>query len=200
MNPIVLVVNSTVPAKNLTELVAYVKANPNKGGFGSSGTGSPHHLSGELLRARTGAPFVHVPYRGGGPALNDTLAGQIGLLFASAITVLPHIRSGKLRAIAVTSAQRYEGLPDTPTIAETVPDFDVPSWLAFFGPAKLPAPVAARLSDDLLKSIRDPAVKTKLTESGMVVVAGGPSELAALQRKDFEVKGKIIRDAGIKPE
>jgi tripartite-type tricarboxylate transporter receptor subunit TctC len=143
---------------------------------------------------------VHVPYRGGGPALNDTLAGQIGLLFASAITVLPHIRTGKLRAIAVTSAQRYEGLPDTPTIAETLPDFDVPSWLAFFGPAKLPAAVATRLSDDLLKSIRDPAVKAKLTDSGMVVVGGGPAELAALQRKDFEVKGKIIRDAGIKPE
>src|SRR5437763_9080412 len=110
MNPIVLVVHLSVPAKNLAELVAYVKANPDKGGFGSSGTGSPHHLAGELLRARTGAPFVHVPYRGGGPALTDALGGQIVLLFASVITVLPHIKSGKLRAIALTSTTRYEGL------------------------------------------------------------------------------------------
>lgn len=200
MNPIVLVVNPEVPAKNLNELIAYVKAHPNKGGFGSSGTGSPHHLAGELLRQRTGAPFVHVPYRGGGPALTDTLGGQIGILFASAITVLPHIRNGKLRAIAVTSTARYDGLPEVPTIAETLPGFDVPSWLAFFGPAKMPAPIASRLSEALVKVLRDPEVKAKLNEQGMVTVAGGPAELTALQRKDYELKGKLIRDAGIQSE
>jgi tripartite-type tricarboxylate transporter receptor subunit TctC len=200
MNPIVLVVHPSIPAKTVNELVAYVKANPSRGGFGSSGTGSPHHLAGELLRTRTNAPFVHIPYRGGGPALNDALGGQIGLLFASVITVLPHIRSGKLRAIGITSGTRYEGLPEVPTIAETLPGFDVPSWLAFFGPAKMPHAVAARLSEDLIKSLRDPDVKAKLTDNGMVVVAGGPAELEALQRKDYELKGKLIRDAGIKPE
>jgi tripartite-type tricarboxylate transporter receptor subunit TctC len=201
MNPIVLVVNPTVvPAKNLTELIAFVKAHPDKGGFGSSGTGSPHHLSGELLRTRTGAPFVHVPYRGGGPALNDLLGGQIPMVFASAITVIPHINTGRLRAIGVTSAKRYEGLPNVPTIAETLPGFEVPSWLAFFGPAHMPEPIAKRLSDEILKALRDPQVKSKLSESGLEVVAGGPAELSAVQRKDFELKGKLIREAGIKAE
>lgn len=200
MNPIVLVVNPVVPARNLTELIAYVKAHPDKGGFGSSGTGSPHHLSGELLRTRTGAPFVHIPYRGGGPALNDLLGAQIPMVFASVITVLPHIRNGKLRAIGVTSANRYEMLPEVPTMAETLPGFEVPSWLAFFGPAKMPPPVAKRLSDELVKSLREPDIKAKLTDAGMEVVAGGPDELAALQRKDYELKGRLIQDAGIKPE
>lgn len=200
MNPIVLVVNPSVPANNLTELIAYVKANPNRGGYGSSGTGSPHHLAGELLRSRSDAPFVHVPYRGGGPALNDVLGNQIPMLFASAITVLPHIQAGRLRAIAVTGAVRYEGLPNVPTMAETLPGFEVPSWLAFFGPANMPEPVARRLSDEILKALRDPEVKARLTDSGLIVVAGGPAELTAMQRKDYELKGKLIRDAGIKPE
>jgi tripartite-type tricarboxylate transporter receptor subunit TctC len=177
-----------------------VKANPTKGGYGTSGTGSPHHLSGELLRARTGVPFTHIPYRGGGPALNDVMGGQIPMLFASAITVIPHIQSGKLRAIAMTSSQRYEGLPTVPTMAETLAGFEVPSWLAFFGPANMPPAVSKRLSDEIVNALRDPEVKAKLSAAGLVVVAGGPAELAALQRKDYEFKGKLIRDAGVKAE
>jgi tripartite-type tricarboxylate transporter receptor subunit TctC len=200
LNPIVLVVHPSVPANNLAELIAYVKANPGKGGYGTSGTGSPHHLSGELLRSRTGAAFTHVPYRGGGPALNDVMGNQIPMLFASAITVIPHIQGGRLRAIGVTGATRYEGLPNVPTMAETLPGFEVPSWLAFFGPAHIPEPMAKRLSDEILKALRDPEVKTKLTDSGLVVVAGGPAELAAMQRKDYELKGKLIREAGVKAE
>jgi tripartite-type tricarboxylate transporter receptor subunit TctC len=200
MNPIILVVHPSIPANNLTELIAYVKANPSKGGYGTSGTGSPHHLSGELLRSRSGAAFTHIPYRGGGPALNDVMGAQIPMLFASLITVLPHIQGGRLRAIGVTGSTRYEGLPNVPTLGETLPGFDVPSWLAFFGPANLPAPVAKRLSDELLKALRDPEVKAKLTESGLVVIAGGPAELAALQKKDYELKGKLIREAGVKAE
>lgn len=200
MNPIVLVVHPSVPANNLTELIAFVKANPNRTGYGSSGTGSPHHLAGELLKQRSGANFVHVPYRGGGPALNDLMGNQIPMLFASVITVLPHIKEGRLKAIGVTNATRYEGLPNVPTLAETVAGFDMPSWLAFFGPANMPAPVASRLSSELVKALQDPEVKAKLTAAGMVVVGSGPEELTAIQRRDAIMKGKLIRDVGIKAE
>jgi tripartite-type tricarboxylate transporter receptor subunit TctC len=200
MNPVVLVVHPSVPANNLKELIAYVRANPGKSGYGSSGTGSPHHLAGELLKQRTGVPFVHVPYRGGGPALTDAIGGQIPMLFASVITVLPHVKEGRLKAIAVTSGTRYEGLPDVPTMAETIEGFEMLSWLAFFGPAKMPEPVARRLSGEIIKALKDPEVKAKLSASGLVVVAGSPAELAALQRKDSDLKGRLIREGGIKAD
>lgn len=200
MNPIALVVHPSVPAKDLNELVAWLKANPGKGGFGSSGTGSPHHLAGELLKARTGAPLMHVPYRGGGPALNDLMGGQISLLFASAITVVPHIQSGKVKAIALTSAKRSGILPNVPTMGESLDGFEMPSWLAFFGPAKMPDAVTRRLSDELVKVLSDPDVRTRLTAAGMDVVAGGQAELTELQRREYQSRGKLIRDANIKGE
>jgi tripartite-type tricarboxylate transporter receptor subunit TctC len=200
MNPIALVVHPSVPAKDLNELVAWLKANPGKGGFGSSGTGSPHHLAGELLKARTGAPLIHVPYRGGGPALNDLMGGQISLLFASAITVVPHIQSGKVKAIALTSAKRSGILPNVPTMGESLDGFEMPSWLAFFGPAKMPDAVTRRLSDELVKVLSDPEVRARLTAAGMDVVTGGQAELTELQRREYQSRGKLIRDANIKGE
>ena len=198
LNPIVLVVHPSHPATNLRELIAYVKANPDKGAYGSSGNGSPHHLAGEMLRQRTGGTFTHVSYRGGAPAINDLLGGQIPMVFSSLITAMPHIQSGKLRAIALTQSQRYEGLPDVPTMAETLEGFDMPSWLAFLAPANLPAPVAKRLSDELIKALREPDVKTRLNASGLSVVASTPAQLATQIRKDFETRSKIIREVGIK--
>jgi tripartite-type tricarboxylate transporter receptor subunit TctC len=200
INPIILVVNPEVPASNLKELIEGVRSGKIKGAFGSSGTGSPHHLSGELLKSRTGAPFVHVAYRGGGPAVNDLLGNQIPMVFSSLITVLPHIKAGKLRAIAVTSTERYDGLPDVPTIAETLKGFDVPSWLAFFGPAGIPKNIADRLSGEIVKALKDPAIQSKLNAAGLVVVAGDGAALRDMQRRDYELKGKIIRDAGVKAE
>jgi tripartite-type tricarboxylate transporter receptor subunit TctC len=194
------VVHPSVPAKDLNELVAWLKANPGKGGFGSSGTGSPHHLAGELLKARTGAPLIHVPYRGGGPALNDLMGGQISLLFASAITVVPHIQSGKVKAIALTSAKRSGILPNVPTMGESLDSFEMPSWLAFFGPAKMPDAVTRRLSDELVKVLSDPDVRARLTAAGMDVVAGGQAELTELQRREYQSRGKLIREANIKGE
>jgi tripartite-type tricarboxylate transporter receptor subunit TctC len=200
LNPIVLVVNPSMPVKNLSELVAYVKAHPQQGGFGSSGSGSPHHLAGELLKQRTGAPLVHIPYRGGGPALNDVLGGQLPMLFASLITVLQHIQSGRLRALGVTSAQRFEALPQVPAIAETLEGFELNSWLAFFGPAKLPEAIARRLSDEMASALRDPEVRTKLRDGGLVPVGSTAVELAEVVRRDVELRGRLIRAANIKPE
>lgn len=200
LNPIVLVIHPSLPAQNLQELVAYVKANPQRGGFGSSGSGSPHHLAGELLKQRTGAPLVHIPYRGGGPALNDVMGGQLPMMFASLITVIQHIHSGRLRAIAVTSAQRYEGLPQVPSFAETLEGFELNSWLAFFGPARMPEPVSRRLSDEIVAALRDNDIRNKLRESGLVPVGGTSAELADTVRRDFEQRGRLIRAANIKPE
>lgn len=201
LNPIVLVTNPAfTPARNLTELIAYVKADPSKGSYGSSGNGSPHHLSGELLKQKSGAPLSHVPYKGGGPAINDLMGGTIPMVFASLITVMQHIKSGKLRAIVFTQAKRYEGLPDVPTLSETWPGTEMPSWLGFFGPANLPPAIAQRVSDEMIKALRSPDVKSKLEAAGMIVVASTPAEYAAQIAREFEMRGKLIREAGIKAE
>jgi tripartite-type tricarboxylate transporter receptor subunit TctC len=200
LNPIVLVVHPSMPANNLQDLVNHVKARPQQGGFGSSGSGSPHHLAGELLKQRSGAPLVHIPYRGGGPALNDVLGGQLPMLFASLITVLQHIQAGRLRAIAVTSAQRFDALPQVPTMAETFEGFELNSWLAFFGPARLPDAISKRLSDELAAAVRDPDVRTKLRDGGLVPVGSTSAELADVVRRDVELRGRLIRAAQIKPE
>jgi tripartite-type tricarboxylate transporter receptor subunit TctC len=199
-NPIVLVVNPSVPAATLRELLDYGRANPDRFAYGSSGTGSPHHLAGELLRQQTGVPFTHVSYRGGSPAVNDVLGGQIPMVFASLVTVLPMIKAGRLRAIAITQSTRYAGLPDVPTVGETVPGFEMNSWLGFFGPAGLPEPVTRRLSQELVRALRDPDTQSRLDAGGLIVVANTPAEFAAQVRKDFEQRGRLIRAANIKPE
>ena len=199
-NPIVLVVNPSIPVKTVRELIEYGKVNPGKISYGSSGNGSPHHLSGELLKQMTGMPFVHVPYRGGGPAVNDVLGGQIPMVFSSMVTVLQHIKSGALRAIAVTQMTRYPGLPDVPAFAETLPGFEMNSWLGMFAPANLPAPVAKRLEEEIIKALRSPDVKPKMDAAGMTVVAGPAAEFADQIRRESEQRGKLLKEAGIKPQ
>lgn len=197
-NPIVLVVHPGVPARSVRELVEWVRRNPDKAGYGSSGAGSPHHLSGELLRERSGVSFVHVPYKGGAPAIADLIGAQISMVFASAITVLPHIQSGRLRALAVTSPSRYIGLPDVEALAETYPGFDMSSWLAFFAPANLPAAIQSRLSVEIRKAISDDEGRAKLAGSGLTVVASTPDELAAVVAREFAARGRLIRESGIR--
>jgi len=199
--PIVLAVHPSVPARSAAELVAYAKKNPGKLSFGSSGTGSPHHLAGELLKQLTGIDMVHVPYKGAGPAVQDLIGGQIPMIFTTLSTALPYMRSGKIRGIAVVEAKRAASAPDVPTIGESVPGYAMPnSWLGFFGPAHLPAPIVKRLNAEILKAVNAPDAKARLEAAGMPVVGTSPEEFAAIVKHDIDMYGKIIAAAGIRPE
>lgn len=198
LNPILLVVNPAVEADTLEEYLALVDAGVIEGSFGSSGLGSPHHLAGELLSRYSGVSLVHIPYRGGVPATNDLLGNQIPAAFVSVITALPHLQSGKLKALAVTDKQRYEALSDVPTIGETFEGFSVPSWLAFFAPKDLSEPEGGLLIGAIQNAIHDPKIKQHLLESGLVVPEDtSPEALSALQQSDFEVKRQIIVESGL---
>jgi tripartite-type tricarboxylate transporter receptor subunit TctC len=164
--PIVLVVNPSVQAKNVGELIALAKAKPGTLNFGSSGIGSTNHLAGELLRSMAGIDIVHVPYRGAAPAMNDLLAGQIPFMFDNMPAVLPQVQGKAINAIAVAGAKRTEALPDVPTVAETLPGFEASSWFGLVAPAKTPAPVRAKLSGELETILKMPDVKKRLAELG----------------------------------
>lgn len=164
--PIVLVVNPSVQAKNVGELIALAKAKPGSLNFGSSGIGSTNHLAGELLKSMAGIDIVHVPYRGAAPAMNDLLAGQIPFMFDNMPAVLPQVQGKAINAIAVAGAKRAETLPDVPTVAETVPGFEASSWFGLVAPAKTPAPALAKLSGELETILKMPDVKKRLAELG----------------------------------
>jgi tripartite-type tricarboxylate transporter receptor subunit TctC len=164
--PIVLVVNPSVQAKNVGELIALAKAKPGSLNFGSSGIGSTNHLAGELLKSMAGVDIVHVPYRGAAPAMNDLLAGQIPFMFDNMPAVLPQVQGKAINAIAVAGAKRAEALPDVPTVADTIPGFEASSWFGLVAPAKTPAPALAKLSGELETILKMPDVKKRLAELG----------------------------------
>ena len=176
-NIIVLAVHADVPVKSVAELVAYAKANPGKVQYGSSGVASPHHLAGELLKLKTGIDIVHVPYRGGALSANDLAGGHIAMAFASYSAIVGLIPTGKIRILGVVEKTRYAGLPDVPTIGETIPGFEMSSWLGFFAPAGTPAPIVTRLHDEFVKTLKVDTVKERLAAVGLAVVAGTPAEL-----------------------
>lgn len=199
-NIIVLVAHPSVPAQNMAGLIDHMKNNPGKLAFASSGNGSPHHLAGEMLKQLAAVDIVHVPYKGGGVAVTDLLGGQIPLMFSSLVTVAQHIRSGKVRALGVIEATRYSGLPEVPTIGETIKGFELASWLAFFAPAGLPQPIQTRLNGEIVKALKAPDVKAKLEPSGLVVVGSSPEQLATVVRSEVEKRGRLVKAAGIQPE
>lgn len=200
VNYLTLVVQHSHPAGNVKELIEWVKRNPGKVSFGSAGTGSPHHLGGVLMNQFTGIDMVHVPYKGGGPALQDLLGGQIQVLFSSFAVSVPMVKGGRVKHLAVLQKARYPGAPETPAVAETLPGYEMSSWLAFFAPAGLPQPILARLNAEVVKGLTQPEVKSKLEAGGLQVVANSPEEFAKIQRADFERRGQLIRSAGIKGE
>jgi tripartite-type tricarboxylate transporter receptor subunit TctC len=199
-NIICLAVHADFPAKSVADVIAHARANPGRLQYGSSGTGSPHHLAGEMLRQRTGIDIVHVPYRGGGATINDLLGGHIKVAFLSLSTAVPHLAGGKIRMIAVVEKTRYARFPDTPTVGETVPGFEMSSWLGLFVPAGTPRPLIARLNDVIGKVLATDAVKEKLGVLGLAVSTGTPDELAEIVRSGLKVRGELIKAANIQPE
>jgi tripartite-type tricarboxylate transporter receptor subunit TctC len=197
-NIICLAVHVDLPVNSVAELIAYAKANPGKLQYGSSGIGSPHHLAGELLRQKTGIEIVHVPYRGGGATINDLLGGHIKVAFLSLSTAVPHLGSGKIRIVAVVEKSRYAAMPDVPTIGETVPGFEMSSWLGFFAPAG--TPLVTRLNEAMVKVLTTDAVKEKLAALGLVVAPSTPAELAATVREGLAVRGELVKAANIQAE
>jgi tripartite-type tricarboxylate transporter receptor subunit TctC len=199
-NIICLAVHVDLPVKSVAELIAYAKANPGKLQYGSSGIGSPHHLAGELLRQKTGIEVVHVPYRGGGATINDLIGGHIKVAFLSLSTAVPHLSSGKIKIVAVVEKTRYAAMPDVPTIGETVPGFEMSSWLGFLAPAATPAPLIARLNEAMVKVLTTDAVKDKLATLGLVVAPSTPAELAAVIKEGLAVRGQLVKAANIQAE
>ena len=199
-NIICLAVHVDLPVRSVAELIAYAKANPGKLQYGSSGTGSPHHLAGELLRQKTGIEVVHVPYRGGGATINDLIGGHIKVAFLSLSTAVPHLSSGKIRIVAVVEKTRYAAMPDVPTIGETVPGFEMSSWLGFLAPAATPAALIAGLNEAMVKVLTTDAVKEKLATLGLVVAPSTPAELAAVIKEGLTVRGQLVKAANIQAE
>jgi tripartite-type tricarboxylate transporter receptor subunit TctC len=199
-NIICLAVNAELPIKSVADVIAYAKQNPGKLNYGSSGVGSPHHLAGELLHQKAGIDITHIPYKGGGAAVNDLLGGHIGMAFLSLSAAVPHMNTGRIRIVAVVEKQRYAAMPDIPTIGETVPGFEMSSWIGLFAPAGTPQPVIAKLNQGVAKVLTAEGVKEKLAALGLVVVAGTPEDLAAVVKDGIKVRGELIKAAGIQPE
>lgn len=197
----VMVVPNSSPVKSVREFIAYAKVNPGKITFGSSGTGADPHMSGELFRRLAGIEMTHVPYRGAGPALNDVIPGRIDVFFGTLPSTLSLVRSGQVRALAVTSAKRAEFAPELPTIAEAgVPGYDYSSWYGLYVPAKTPREIIQRLHDDTVAALSNPQLKQRLAEIATGVTPSTTPELAALLKSDMELWGPIIKAANIKGE
>ncbi len=201
ITPLVLVVNAEkVPAKTLAEFVAYLKAHPGAVPYGSSGSGSSLHLGMELLLQRTGTTAIHVPYKGSAPMLNDLLSGQVVAAMDAATTAWPHVQTGKLRALAVSTAQRAFFAPDLVPIADTVPGFDMKPWHGVMAPAGTPKAVVDKLSAEIQAYVKMPATQSKLRERGVAPVGSSAAEFAKTMNDEFEMFKKIVRDANIKPD
>lgn len=199
--PNVLVVPAASPHKSLADVIAFHKAQPGKMTFASSGNGSSDHLTAELFWQQTNTSGVHVPYRGGGPVMTDLLGGQVDASFMNINTAMPQIKSGKLRALAITSAKRSPLLPDVPTLEESgVKDANVNSWQAIAAPKGIPADVKKRLFDAIVASIKDPSVAPKLQELGFELVLNTPEQFGAFQAQEFARWQKLITSRNIKAD
>jgi tripartite-type tricarboxylate transporter receptor subunit TctC len=198
-SPSVLAVHPSLPVKNVKELIAFTKARPNQILFSSSGSGSGQHLAMELLNRMAGLQLVHIPYKGTAPSILDLVAGRVSVTSASAISTMPHVRSGKLRALAVASAKRSPSVPELPTIAESgVPGFAVDQWYALFAPAATPKEIVAKLYAEIARTVAQADIRERLLTLGLDPVGMPPDEFAAYVKVETVKWGKLVRDAGIR--
>jgi tripartite-type tricarboxylate transporter receptor subunit TctC len=198
--PNVILVNPSVPAKTIPEFIAYAKANPGKISMASGGIGTPGHLSGELFKMMTGVNLVHVPYRGSAPALTDLLGGQVQVYFPGMTGSIEYIRSGRLRALAVTTATRSEALPDLPTVGEFVPGFEASQWYGVGAPRHTPAEVVEKLNKEINAALADATLKARLADLGGTVLPGSPADFSELIAEETAKWAKVVKFAGIKAE
>ena len=196
--PNVVVVNPSVPVKTIPELIAYAKANPGKLNMASSGNGSTIHMSGELFKMLTGTEMVHVPYRGGAPALTDLIAGQVHVMFDNIPTCAEHIKSGKLRGLAVTSTTRSEVLPDLPTLADFLPGYEASAWYGIVAPKSTPVEIISRLNKEINAVLADPAAKTRFAELGAILLPGSTADFGKLLADETEKWAKVVKFSGAK--
>jgi tripartite-type tricarboxylate transporter receptor subunit TctC len=201
VNPQALVATASLPVSNVKELIAYAKAHPGKLNVASSGIGTPNHLGGEMLKHLAKIDIVHVPYKGGGPAMTDLIAGQVQLQFSSIPTVLAHVKAGRVKILAIGSAKRSPALPDTPTIAEAgVSGYEYTTWYGVFGPRGLAQPIVTTLNGAVAKALTAPDVSQRLVSQGAEPSPSSPEELTRYMREESARWAKIIKAAGIKAE
>jgi tripartite-type tricarboxylate transporter receptor subunit TctC len=199
--PLVLMVNVSLPARSVAELTALAKAKPGALSFASSGNGGSHHLSGEMYKAMTGIDIVHIPYKGGAPAASDLIGGHVSMMFELMYSAMPALKSGKVRPLAVTSAQRLLVLPDVPTMAEAgLPGFESSNWQGIIAPAATPRDIVTKINADTVKVLGMPEVREKIIAQGNQVGGGTPEEFGALIRAEMAKWGKVVREAGVRAD
>lgn len=196
--PNVVAVHPSLPVKTIPELIAYAKANPGKLNMASSGNGSTIHMSGELFKMITGVNMVHVPYRGGAPALTDLIAGQVQVMFDNLPTCAEHVKSGKLRGLAVTSTTRSDVLPDLPPLADFLPGYEASAWYGIGAPKGTPAEIVGRLNNAVNEILADPKVKAKFAEYGAMLIPGSAADFGRLLAEETEKWGKVVKFSGAK--
>ena len=198
--PNILVVHPTLAVKTVSDLIALAKAKPGTLNYPSAGLGSSSHLAGELLDSIAGVKMVHIPYKGGGPALTDLLGGQMQLMFATMPAAMPHVRSGKLRAVAVTSVKRSQAMPELPTIGETLKGYEASTWYGVLAPARTPRPIVTKLHGEIVKILGVAKTRDKLLLQGFEPVGGTPAEFGAYIKSEIEKWGKVVKASGAKAD
>jgi tripartite-type tricarboxylate transporter receptor subunit TctC len=197
--PLIMEVNPSFPARTIPEFIAYAKANPGKINMASAGIGNTTHVAGELFMMLTGTKFTHVPYRGGAPAVTDLISGQVQLYFDGVSGSLDHVRSGRTRALGVTTAERADVLPDVPSIAEFVPGYEAGGWYGIGVPRNVPAEIVDKLNREINASLADPKLKARLADLGYATTGSSPAEFGSMIAREIEKWAKVLQFAGVKP-